>query len=107
MIRFIKAYQSGKPKQHPIWMSSHQGGSFRMVFPAAGAIPGRGHIETSGGPLDIVLTPAELAGQTHKIAWYKAPDDPRREWTEHVVIPKIEAVIHALALGDFNRDGRY
>jgi hypothetical protein len=57
------------------------------------------------GKLDIVLTPAELAGQNYKIAWYEAPDDPRQEWTEHIVIPEIEAVIHALALGDFNRDG--
>jgi hypothetical protein len=61
---------------------------------------------SGNGKLDIVLTPAELAGQTYKIAWYKAPDDPRREWTEHVIIPKIEAVIHALVMGDFNRDGR-
>jgi hypothetical protein len=58
------------------------------------------------GKLDIVLTPAELAGQTSKIAWYEAPDDPRREWTEHGVVSEIEAVIHALAVGDFNRDGQ-
>jgi hypothetical protein len=58
------------------------------------------------GRLDIVLTPAELAGQTYKIAWYEAPADPRAEWTEHVVVDKIEAVVHALALGDFNRNGR-
>jgi hypothetical protein len=57
------------------------------------------------GKLDIVLTPAELAGQTYKIAWYEAPDDPRREWTEHVIVPGIEAVVHGLALGDFNRNG--
>jgi hypothetical protein len=58
------------------------------------------------GKFDIVLTPAELAGQTYKIAWYEAPSDPRAQWTEHVVVDKIEAVIHALALGDFNLDGR-
>lgn len=59
------------------------------------------------GRLDVVLTPAELAGQTYKITWYEAPADPRRgDWTEHIVVEKLEAVIHSLALGDFNRDGR-
>jgi hypothetical protein len=62
-------------------------------------------INGNGKP-DIVLAPAELAGQTYKIAWYEAPDDPRGEWTEHIVVPDIEAVVHGLALGDFNRDGR-
>ena len=57
------------------------------------------------GRLDIVLTPAELAGQTYKIAWYEAPEDPKGEWTEHVVVEEIEAVVHALALGDFNLNG--
>ncbi len=54
----------------------------------------------------MVLTPAELAGQTYKIAWYEAPTDPRSaDWAEHVVVEKVEAVVHALALGDFNRNG--
>jgi hypothetical protein len=58
------------------------------------------------GRLDVVLTPAELAGQTYKIAWYEAPADPRSgDWVEHVVVEKIEAVIHSLALGDFDRNG--
>jgi hypothetical protein len=61
---------------------------------------------SGNGRLDIVLTPAELAGQTYKIAWYEAPSNPRAQWTEHVVVDKIETVVHALALGDFNRDGR-
>jgi hypothetical protein len=58
------------------------------------------------GRLDVVLTPAELQGQTYRIAWYEGPSDPRRtDWVEHVVAEKIEAVIHSLALGDFNRNG--
>lgn len=32
MIRLIKAYQAGKLKQHPVWMSSHQGGPSNMVL---------------------------------------------------------------------------
>jgi hypothetical protein len=58
------------------------------------------------GRLDIVLTPAELAGQEYKIAWYEAPADPRSPWNEQVIIEPIEAVIHALAVGDFDQDGR-
>jgi len=32
MIRFIKQYQAGKPRQHPVWMSSHQGGPSNAVL---------------------------------------------------------------------------
>jgi hypothetical protein len=55
---------------------------------------------------DIVLTPAELRGETYKVAWYEAPPDPREEdWPEHIIVPKIEAVIHSLGVGDFDGDG--
>jgi hypothetical protein len=58
------------------------------------------------GRPDIVLTPAELMGQTDKIAWYEAPHDPKSpDWTEHVVVPSIECVIHSLGVGDFDGDG--
>ena len=56
--------------------------------------------------LDILLTPAELAEQEYKIAWYEAPADPRSSWIEHVIVEPIEAVIHALAADDFDQDGR-
>jgi hypothetical protein len=57
--------------------------------------------------LDVVLTPAELRGETYKTAWYAAPADPTKgNWTEHVIVPSIETVIHSLGVGDFDRDGR-
>ena len=58
------------------------------------------------GRLDIVLTPSELKGERHRIAWFEAPEgDQAGPWTEHVIIDPIECVVHAQGLGDFNRDG--
>ena len=62
-------------------------------------------INRDGRP-DIVLAPAELKGQTYKVAWYESPSDPSApDWIEHVVIPSIECVIHSLGVGDFDGDG--
>jgi hypothetical protein len=62
-------------------------------------------INGDGHP-DIVLTPAELAGERYKIAWYEGPGDPKGgDWTEHIIVPEIECVIHSLGVGDFDRDG--
>ena len=58
------------------------------------------------GRPDIVLTPAELKGQTYKVAWYQAPSKlENAEWAEHIIVPSIECVIHSLGVGDFDRDG--
>lgn len=57
------------------------------------------------GRADVILAPAELAGDVYKIAWYEAPAEPRQSWREHVTIGSIEAVIHALAVADFDGDG--
>jgi len=55
---------------------------------------------------DIVLTPSELRGETYRVAWYEHPSKgPQGEWTEHVIIPSIECVIHALGVGDVDGDG--
>jgi len=57
------------------------------------------------GRLDIVLAPAEYKGGTYRLAWFEAPPKPDAEdWTEHVVEPKIETVVHALRLADMNGD---
>jgi len=58
------------------------------------------------GRTDLVLTPAELAGEYYRIAWYECPKgDVVAEWTEHVVDPKVEAVCHSLRLADIDGDG--
>lgn len=59
------------------------------------------------GRLDIILAPAELQGGTHRIAWYEAPADPKAgNWKQHIIEEPVETVIHALAVADFNRDGK-
>ena len=56
--------------------------------------------------LDIVLSPAEHAGDMYRIAWFEAPDDPTDpSWAEHVIDPNVEAVQHFVGTGDFDRDG--
>jgi hypothetical protein len=58
------------------------------------------------GREDIVLTPAELAGETYRVSWFEMPDDAKSKgWTEHIVIPSIESVVHSLGVGDFDGDG--
>jgi len=58
------------------------------------------------GRLDVVLAPAELAGQTERIAWYAAPADPTAgDWTEHVIEADVEAVHHFVGAADFDGDG--
>jgi hypothetical protein len=65
-----------------------------------------GDINGDGRP-DIVLSPAELKGEQYKISWFESRSGDRATtWKEHVVVPKIECVIHSLGLGDFDRDGR-
>ena len=56
--------------------------------------------------LDVILTPAELAKQFHKISWFEQPENLREdEWVEHVVVDSIECVIHGVAVADFDQDG--
>jgi hypothetical protein len=59
------------------------------------------------GRTDVVLAPAEFQGGTYRIAWYEAPADAASgDWTEHVVEPAVETVVHGLAVADMDRDGR-
>ncbi|MBI2949593.1 MAG: VCBS repeat-containing protein [Verrucomicrobia bacterium] len=59
------------------------------------------------GRLDVILAPAELQGGSHRIAWYEAPANARSgSWKEHIVEAPVETVIHALAVADFDRDGK-
>jgi hypothetical protein len=62
-------------------------------------------IDGDGRP-DIVLAPSELAGNWHRLSWFEAPADPKRGgWAEHVMVDRIECVIHGLATADFDGDG--
>ena len=62
-------------------------------------------INGDGRP-DIVLAPSELAGNWYRLSWFEAPADPRQAgWTEHVIVDRIECVVHGLATADFNGDG--
>lgn len=59
------------------------------------------------GRPDVALAPSELAGQQYRLSWFEAPADPRASpWREHVLADPIEAVVHSLAVADFDRDGR-
>jgi hypothetical protein len=57
------------------------------------------------GRLDIVLSPSELAGQSYRISWFEGPADRTTAWTEHVVLPGVEAVHHFVGTADFDLDG--
>lgn len=58
------------------------------------------------GRLDIVLSPAELAGQFYRISWFEAPADATSgPWTEHVIDPEVEAVHHFVGVADFSLNG--
>lgn len=55
------------------------------------------------GHLDVVLTRSE---GPHRLSWFEAPDDIRRNpWTEHVVDDDVDYA-HSLVICDLNRDGR-
>jgi hypothetical protein len=58
------------------------------------------------GRTDIVLSPAETAGMRYRISWFEAPPDRTGEWSEHVVLPDVEAAHHFVGVADFDQDGR-
>jgi len=58
------------------------------------------------GRLDIVMAPAEPAGQRYRISWFEGPADPAREWIEHVIEDSAESAHHFVGVADFDRDGR-
>lgn len=57
------------------------------------------------GRADIVLAPAEPAGEHYHIAWFEAPKESKSLWKEHVIDPNVETVHHFIAIGDMDNDG--
>jgi hypothetical protein len=58
------------------------------------------------GRQDVVLSPSELKGDWYRLSWFEAPADPKQgDWAEHVMVDRIECVIHGLATADFDGDG--
>ena len=57
------------------------------------------------GRLDIALSPSEPEGDEYRLSWFEAPVDLETVWTERVVEPVVETVLHALAAADFDLDG--
>jgi hypothetical protein len=58
------------------------------------------------GRLDIVLAPAEPAESHYRLSWFRQPERATDVWTETVLVPEIEAVLHGLQLADLDGDGR-
>jgi len=65
------------------------------------------HDMNRDGRLDIVLTPAELKGDTYRISWFEAPENAKNpDWPERIIEPVQETIVHALGVADMNADGR-
>jgi len=65
------------------------------------------HDLNNDGRLDIVLTPAELRGNTYRMSWFEAPKDARNpNWPEHIIEKSQETIVHALVVGDMDNDGK-
>jgi hypothetical protein len=64
-----------------------------------------GNIGGSSRP-DIVVSPAESAGGSYRLSWFEAPTNAKATWPERIVESGVENVVHALALADFDRNGR-
>lgn len=65
------------------------------------------HDLNQDGRLDIILTPAELKGDTYRISWFEAPVDAESpNWPERVIEADQETIVHALDVADMDLDGR-
>ncbi len=54
---------------------------------------------------DIVLSPAEKAGNEYRISWFESPGKTLSFSNEHIIDPVVETVHHFIGAGDFDNDG--
>lgn len=55
---------------------------------------------------DVILMPSEAAGGTYRVSWFEAGADPTAgNWTEHVIDPLVETILHGFGIADMNNDG--
>ncbi len=57
------------------------------------------------GRTDLVAAPAEPAGNTYRISWFRQPADPTAIWRESIVADSLEAIHHSLFVAEINGDG--
>jgi len=58
------------------------------------------------GRADVVTTPAEAAGGSGTLAWFRAPPDPRRDdWTRFALSGPVSTTHHSLVILDWDLDG--
>ncbi|MGD9508141.1 MAG: FG-GAP repeat domain-containing protein [Geminicoccaceae bacterium] len=59
------------------------------------------------GRTDLFVTPPHptISG-THKVAWYEAPADRTKGWTEHLLEANVQPVIHSAHIVDLDGDGK-
>lgn len=59
------------------------------------------------GRVDLFVTPPHptLPG-AHKVAWYEAPTDRTKPWTEHLIEANAQPVIHTAHIVDVDADGK-
>ncbi len=57
------------------------------------------------GRVDIVMSPAELAGNFYRLSWFEQPSQITDFWWEHIIIDSLETVLHYVGAADFDFDG--
>jgi hypothetical protein len=93
------------------WYANPGGGrdwselTFAPDYNHTATFPAMADINQDGRP-DVVLVPTEPRGGSHRISWFEAPVDRKKQgWKEHVIDDPVETVHHSLGVGDMDGDG--
>jgi hypothetical protein len=84
---------------------SWQRRSYSDAYVYAQAVVAVGDLNADGRD-DIVVAPAESAGNSYRISWFSTPTNPKMQssFSETVIQPSVETVVHSLQVADFNLD---